>query len=458
MSKWFFTRRGPAALLALVLLAVLLVGQVAAQEGSSDAEAADDGLFPGGGQVPDPAPPTSTDNHTPGTSTPLTCGVATSDAISSPGQVDYFKIETGADWPVVITVDAAINGSPLDAVLNLYDDDGTTLLTDQDQFNGNDPRLHWTTSFNNPGGFGSLHYVRVHDYWGSGGASFTYTIRWEYARYISMTTAGTVDGVAYQPGDILTWKNCGNSTSWSMFFDASDVGISGNIRDFAVLNGSPAAAFRQGSLILAMPKQTIPGFGTLVAQDMALFQFGSTGTNTSGVFYRFFDGSDVGLTTSGEAIDGVAVFSSTLAVSTTGNAAVPGVSGADEDAMYISTSSLGTNTVGTWGVLFDSSDVGVPAANDLNAFWISPAGFFNATFLKNVTLGGILRKPSYATACDLGFFGATTSCTWGVSHQGLADADLVAINAVLDGYDEGSHWWPAGLAAVAADEAAPRSR
>ena len=75
-----------------------------------------------------------------------------------------------------------------------------------------------------------------------------------------------------------------------------------------------------------------------------------------------------------------------------------------------------------------------------------------------MTLGGILRKPSYATACDLGFFGATTSCTWGVSHQGLADADLVAINAVLDGYDEGSHWWPAGLAAVAADEAAPRSR
>jgi hypothetical protein len=268
-----------------------------------------------------------------------------------------------------------------------------------------------------------------------------------------MTTAGTIGGVAYQPGDILARTNCGAGTIvWSMFLDGSDVGIDGNLRDFAILNGDPNAGWRQGSVILSFAaKEPLLNFGNIVPHDLALFQPSAIGSNTAGVFYRYFDGSDVGLTKAGEKIDGVAVIGSSLLLSTVGGAAVPpNINAADEDVMVISPSSLGTNTAGSWLAFFDGSDV-VPASVDLTSLYFNPyddtesGPFVLVGFDKPVTINGSSRTPDRITVCQPILLGSTTSCDWDFGHMGFSDPGLSG--KILDGYDEGSHLWPSGLSA-----------
>lgn len=433
----------------LVLLFLIVLGGSAAAQGSQQPAPGDESAAP----PAEPTTPGSTDNHTPGTATPLACGVFVNDAISAAGQKDWFKIETGATWSIVVTVNAYVNGSPLDAVLTLYDENGTTVETKQDDFNGLDPRLHWNTMLNTPGvGTGSRHYVQVEDHDGDGsqgGSTYTYAVKWEYARYIGMTTAGTVDGVAYQPGDILTWVGCGSNTHWEMFFDGSDVGLNGNLRDFAVLNGERNSNYPSGTIIMAMDKQTLPFFGTVVAQDLVHFTVESYGENTNGFFSRYFDGSDVGLTKGSETIDGVTALGSGLLLSTTGKAALPpALVAADEDALYFDAGSYGTTTTGTWSMFLDGSDVGA-GRGDLKSLHYLPADYLLANFDRTLTLDGVTRTPDRVAACDPGTWGTNTDCTWGVAHQGLYDMDLAG--AILDGYDEGSHWWPVDNGVLAPD-------
>jgi hypothetical protein len=99
---------------------------------------------------------------------------------------------------------------------------------------------------------------------------------------------------------------------------------------------------------------------------------------------------------------------------------------------------------------FDGSDVGA-AGGDLKGLHFLPNLPYHllATFDRNITLGGVVRTPNRATACAPGFWGSSTSCTWGVAHQGLNDPDLAG--AILDGYDEGSSWWPVGINGLAPD-------
>ena len=99
----------------LVLLFLIVLGGSAAAQGSQQPAPGDESVAP----PAEPTTPGSTDNHTPGTATPLACGVFVNDAISAAGQKDWFKIETGATWSIVVTVNAYVNGSPLDAVLTL---------------------------------------------------------------------------------------------------------------------------------------------------------------------------------------------------------------------------------------------------------------------------------------------------------------------------------------------------
>ena len=73
----------------------------------------------------------------------------------------------------------------------------------------------------------------------------------------------------------------------------------------------------------------------------------------------YFDGSDVGLTTSGEDVDAFELLSNgKIVLSTDGSASVPGVSSGAEDLLIFTPSSLGATTSGTYAMYFDGSDVG----------------------------------------------------------------------------------------------------
>ena len=124
--------------------------------------------------------------------------------------------------------------------------------------------------------------------------------------------------------------------------------------------------------------------GHWVASIASTFTPTSTGyNNTAGTFAWFFDGSDVGLTTSGEIIETLWIdVTGRLYISTAGSGVVPvnsaNPSGAkikfqDEDILRFTPSSTGATTAGTWELYWDPTKLTGMSAEDINGYWEDPA-------------------------------------------------------------------------------------
>ncbi|MEB3356732.1 MAG: cadherin-like domain-containing protein [Synechococcales bacterium] len=187
-------------------------------------------------------------------------------------------------------------------------------------------------------------------------------------------------GVSFTVQDIVYF----DGTTFSLFFDGSDVGLSS-----AAINAFDAIS-RTEVLISFSDPITLPGVGAVDDSDVVLFTATSLGETTSGRFSLYFDGSDVGLTTDDEAIDGLALLpNGSLLISTEGNFS-PGSSilAADEDISQFVATSLGDNTAGSFSLLIDGSDLGF-ASTDIDAFSVDRAGNFAFSTAHNVTTQGI---------------------------------------------------------------------
>jgi hypothetical protein len=150
-----------------------------------------------------------------------------------------------------------------------------------------------------------------------------------------------------------------------MYFDGSDVGLDTNAEDIDAME-----LLSDGRLLIStVGNITVPGVSGL-DEDLLAFTPTSLGSLTSGSWAMYFDGSDVGLsTTSDEDIDGVSTTANgDIYLTTLGNFAVTGVSGADEDVFICSPTSLGSTTACTFSptLFFDGSLWGLDA-NDLDA-------------------------------------------------------------------------------------------
>jgi hypothetical protein len=117
-----------------------------------------------------------------------------------------------------------------------------------------------------------------------------------------------------QAADIVRW----NGTTWSLYFDGSDVGLTGgdeNVDAFAFLP--------DGSLLVSTSgTPTVPGLpaGTPALTNADLLRcVGTFGPTTTCAWSLYFDGSDIALTTGGENVDFVRVTPSGIQLSTTGN-------------------------------------------------------------------------------------------------------------------------------------------
>ena len=198
--------------------------------------------------------------------------------------------------------------------------------------------------------------------------------------YASFTGSGTVGGVPFVPADILRFDS---NTGWSMFFDASDVGITKNVSAFEIQN--------DGSILLALgAKQTVAGAGTVLSQDILRFAPTSTGNNTGGTFTMWVDGSNVGLTTTGEKIDSLGLTADgRIAVGVMGAVTVAGSNGTalkaqDEDALGFNRSNA------TWTNFFDGTPIPGLKGEDVNAIWVNPAtGELYITIIGAFNLGGV---------------------------------------------------------------------
>jgi myo-inositol-hexaphosphate 3-phosphohydrolase/PKD repeat protein len=175
--------------------------------------------------------------------------------------------------------------------------------------------------------------------------------------------AGTVDD-----SDLVkfTATSFGAQTagSFTLYFDASDVGLTNSDEDVDAVELLP-----DGRLLLSTTGAfSVPG-ASGQDEDLLLFTPTSTGATTAGTWALYFDGSDVGLTSSDEDTDAVAMDGTgRLLLSTTGSFAVPGRSGADEDVFVFSPTSTGAATAGSFGspLLLDGSVYGL-GGNDVVA-------------------------------------------------------------------------------------------
>lgn len=192
--------------------------------------------------------------------------------------------------------------------------------------------------------------------------------------YLTTPKKGSVQGVAYSPGDILAYDNA--TTTWSIYFDASDVGVTKALDDFVLMN--------DGSILMTFKSRMklLNGSGTQITiepQDIARFVPSQLDDVTAGWFEQYFDGSDVGLTTSGEKIDALAIRpDGTLLISPSGAATVKSgsvnVKAQDEDLLAFTLTSSGATTSGTWHttLALDGSTLAGMAVENVTAAWADP--------------------------------------------------------------------------------------
>ena len=234
--------------------------------------------------------------------------------------------------------------------------------------------------------------------------------------YLGSSTSGTAGGIAFEDEDILVKDMV--TGAWSLFFDGSDIGLTNTDIDAFELQ-------TDDSLLMSFDTAfTLSGFGAVDDSDILRFVPSSVGATTAGAWSMYFDGSDVGLSTSDEDIDAFAVLpDGRLLVSTLGNVSVTGASGADEDLLVFTASRLGATTTGTWAMYFDGSDVGLSSTSneDVNGVWVDASGKIYLTTLGAFGVTGVSGDGSDVFACTPSSLGSTTRCTFSMYWAGSAN-------------------------------------
>ncbi len=168
---------------------------------------------------------------------------------------------------------------------------------------------------------------------------------------------------------LFTPTSVGDTTAgtFTFYFDGSDVDLTSSGEDVDGLH-----EFADGSLgISTTGNVTVGVLPSGGDEDVHRFT-GTFGAATSGTWSLDFDGSDVGLTASGDDLDGVAFDNDTdMVFSTSGTYSAAGGSGDNEDvSRFVGT--FGGATSGTASLEQDLSALGIDPAADVDA--VSLAG------------------------------------------------------------------------------------
>lgn len=184
--------------------------------------------------------------------------------------------------------------------------------------------------------------------------------------WVSVATDALGGDATLTRGDIATRRTAAGK--WQVVFDASDVGLH-------TANVDAIEYMPDGSLLLSLgAAQIVNGLGRVMPQDIVRFVPTSLGSNTAGTFEWFLDGSDVGLTTSGENIDAISMqadVDNPLLISIKGGGSVARQSGgvlkvADEDVINFVQTDWGANSAGKWRMRTDGSTIAGMGAEDVS--------------------------------------------------------------------------------------------
>mgnify|MGYP001248640969 CR=1 FL=1 len=264
--------------------------------------------------------------------------------------------------------------------------------------------------------------------------------------YLSLNKGGAIRGVQFTAGDVLRyWPDSGRL---EMFVDMSDLGLKGNLTALDRLEVGYGyhcwygdLSYGGGFILGFGANYALPGFGTVPPHDLIGFTPYSTGADTSGRLDFIFDGSDAGLTTTGERIDAVAAVCHDWPrwfLSTTGRAKVPGAVFENEDLPWFNLDSQGFNTSGSWWPYFDGSLYGLAPVNitgaDLDADYTLGADMIWLSFNQSVTFDGVKYEPGDIAACfDL--WGEDDRCEWTAKYFDASDAGFGGF--MIDAFEVG---------------------
>ncbi|MEM8830721.1 MAG: hypothetical protein AAGE96_15375 [Cyanobacteria bacterium P01_G01_bin.19] len=237
--------------------------------------------------------------------------------------------------------------------------------------------------------------------------------------YASSSTNGTVDGISFRDEDILAFDTV--SQTWSLFIDGSDIGLD--------VSGADIGAFHlnsDGSILMSLNQTfTLPDVGSVDENDIVRFIPTSTGSDTSGTYEWYLDGSDVGLPggSSGD-IDAIAYTpDDRLLISTKGSVNPTGVSAKDEDLIAFNATSLGETTNGTFELYADNSDVGLGdnGGEDVSAAWVDNNGDIYLSTNEAFDVVGVTGDGSDVFSFRPSSLGSNTSGTFSSFWDGSAN-------------------------------------
>jgi PKD repeat protein len=241
--------------------------------------------------------------------------------------------------------------------------------------------------------------------------------------YVSSDTGGMVDGLAFADEDILAFDT--GSGSWSLYFDGSDVGLGPvDVDAFTLLDDGtillsldePFDLNNNGREVddSAILRFTPTSLGDDTDGSFALYFNGAT----VGLTTNAEDIDAIGVTAEGHLI-----------VSTLGAFNVGTVSGADEDLLLFKPESLGSNTSGEWELYFDGSDVGLAntADEDVWGTWLDTQTQDIYLTTRGVfAVPGLSGDGADIFVCSPSSTGSNTQCTfespifWDGSAHGFA--------------------------------------
>ncbi len=236
--------------------------------------------------------------------------------------------------------------------------------------------------------------------------------------WMSFRSNTSVPGVGTVTDEDIVSYDEGTGT-WALEFDGSDVGLGG-------LEISALGILPSGDLLLSFTAAGTVGGLSVDDSDIVQFTPTSLGATTAGSFSLYFDGSDVGLTSNGEDVDGLTLDSSgNLVISTTGGFSGSGASGADED-LFTFTGTLGSATSGSFTQLFDGSDVGLGgnSAEDVDAASLTASGNLLFSTVGTFSVTGLGGEDEDVVEFS-GTFGSSTSGTFSM-RQDLSALGIAA--------------------------------
>jgi hypothetical protein len=237
--------------------------------------------------------------------------------------------------------------------------------------------------------------------------------------WMSFSSDTTVPGLAkVAHTDLVSYDE--GTGQWTLQFDGSDVGLNLKIDGVAVL--------ASGDILMSFKNSGTVGSFDVDDSDIVRFTPTSLGETTAGTFSLYFDASDVGLSANTEDVDALTLAADgRLILSVSGTFTTSdGLEGHDEDLLLF-TGTLGSETSGTFEILFDGSDVDLnqSSAKDIEAVTLTKAGDllfssdgdfsladFNATdedVLKFVGTFGPPTSGTFSTRLDLSALGIDAS-------------------------------------------------